>query len=298
MEKIGYWLKEIRAPFLTLSVVLVFLGTSVAAAEGTFTMWRAGLALLGLVLLHVSVNLLNEYSDYQTAIDFHTSPTPFSGGSGMLVAGKIAPAAAQTVGIACLASGAIIGGVFLWLTNIKLLPILIIGAFSVYFYTDLLARHALGEVFAGLGLGFLPILGASFIQTGHYSVPAFAAALPAGILTFNLLLINEFPDLDADLKGGRKNLLIALGENTGGKIYTLALVAMYLWIIFAAISGIIPIYCLIALGSVPIAWKPMKWAWTHVRDREMMTPALGANVVTNLATQTLLGMGFLASIFI
>jgi membrane-bound ClpP family serine protease len=41
--------------------------------------------IVGVVLSHISVNLFNEYSDFQTKIDFHTNRTPFSGGSGTLV---------------------------------------------------------------------------------------------------------------------------------------------------------------------------------------------------------------------
>jgi len=291
-------MQEIRAPFLTLSVALVFLGTSVAAAEGTFHPWRAILALIGLVLLHISVNLLNEYSDYRTGIDFRTTRTPFSGGSGMLTSGKIAPASAYAAGLATLGVGVAIGVYFIWLTNIRLLPLLLVGGFAVYFYTDLLARHGVGEVFAGLGLGLLPILGTSFVQTGQYSAAALAAGIPAGILTFNLLLLNEFPDVEADVEGRRKNLLIALGELAGGRIYTSLLGAMYIWIVAAVLLGLIPPYCLIALLTLIVAWKPMIWAWKGGDDKEAMVPALGANVVTNLATQTLLGIGFIASVFL
>lgn len=297
MEKLGYWMREIRAPFLSLSVVLVFLGSAIAVAHGAFHWWRAGLALFGLVILHISVNVLNEYSDYQTGIDFDTTPTPFSGGSGMLTAGRVAPSAAQAVGVLCLVGGASIGVIFLWVTNLWLLPLLVVGAFSVYFYTDFLARHALGEVFAGLGLGFLPVLGASFVQIGFYSLTAFAAAVPAGILTFNLLLINEFPDFQADVKGGRKNLLMVLGESGGGRLYTILSAVMYIWIVMAVVLDVLPVYCLGALLTLAVAWKPMRWTWSRIDDKENIVPALGANVATNLATQTLLGIGLLVSVY-
>ena len=124
-----------------------------------------------------------------------------------------------------------------------------------------------------------------------------AAAVVAGILTFNLLLLNEFPDIDADKKGGRINLLMAFGVEPAGKTYTLLLVAMYVWIVAAVLLGLIPVYGLIALLTLAIAWKPMKWAWTGGADKDGTVPALGSNVVTNLATQTLLGAGFIAGTY-
>ncbi|MBI4965510.1 MAG: prenyltransferase [Desulfomonile tiedjei] len=298
MERLGYWLKEIRAPFLSLPVVLVFLGTSVAAADGSFHFGRALLAMVGLTLLHISVNVLNEYSDYHTGIDFHTSPTPFSGGSGMLTSGLIAPSAAYVVGIACLLVNVLIGLFFIWLTNWWLLPLLLVGAFCVFSYTTLLAKHSVGELFAGMGLGLLPIMGSYFVQTGHYSYPAFAAAIPAGILTFNLLLLNEFPDLEADIKGGRRNLLITFGAERAGKIYTVLLALMYVWIAVSVAGGLIPVWGLAAMLTLLVAWKPMKWAWSDIHNKNAMVPAMAANVMTNLATQALLGAGFLASIYL
>jgi 1,4-dihydroxy-2-naphthoate polyprenyltransferase len=295
MDRASCWLREIRAPFLSLSLVLIFLGSSVAISLGSFSFTRALLALLGLTVLHVGVNVLNEYSDYRTGIDFQTCPTPFSGGSGMLVAGKVAPSAAFAVGILSLSVGVGVGLIFLWLTNLKLLPLLIVGGAAVILYTDVLSRNALGELFAGLGLGFLPVMGADFIQTGQYSVIGAGAAVPAGILTFNLLLLNEFPDMPADRTGGRRNLLLLFGPNTGGRIYTLLMAAMYVWIAAVSAAGIVPAYCIAGLLTLPLALKPMKWAWNGGTDGDELVPALGTNVMVNLSTQTILGLALLAS---
>jgi hypothetical protein len=72
---------------------------------------------------------------------------------------------------------------------------------------------------------------------------------------------------------------------------------MYGWIAVAACTDVMPIYCLAALLTVAVAWRPMMWAWKGGADREGTVPALASNVVTNLATQTLLGAGFIAGKF-
>ncbi|MEW6531232.1 MAG: prenyltransferase [Thermodesulfobacteriota bacterium] len=298
MAKPSDWFRETRPQYLALPVVLIFLGSAVAATEGAFYLWRAVLALIGLVAMHISVNVLNDYSDYRSGIDFDTVPTPFSGGSGLLVAGTIQPAAARTFALICFGVSVVIGAVFIWVTNWWLLPLLLAGAVSVLFYTDYMARLTLGEIFAGLGLGLLPVMGAAFVQTGAYSPAAVAAGIPAGILTFNLLLLNEFPDVEPDRKGGRKNLLLVFGVETGGKLYTLLLVIMYVWIPVAVALRLMPLPCLLGLLTLPVALKPMKWAWSHVHENQGMLPVLGANVITNLATGTLLGIGFILSIFL
>jgi 1,4-dihydroxy-2-naphthoate octaprenyltransferase len=290
--RVDHWLKHIRAPFLSLSLVLVILGCAAAWYQGAFSMVRALLTLAGLVSLHISVNVLNEHSDFQTGIDFQTSPTPFSGGSGMLVAGHIGPSAAYAAGLVSLAAGALIGAYLVWQTSLQLLPLLLVGAFAVLAYTDFLVKHAAGEVFAGLGLGFLPVLGASFVQLEYYSAVSVVAAVPAGLLTFNLLLLNEFPDLEADRTGGRRNLLILLGEPLAGKLYGALMICMYGWIIAAVSVRLLPVTCLAALMTLAMAWKPIRWAWGS-RSNSEVNAALGSNVITNLGTQALLGAGFI-----
>jgi 1,4-dihydroxy-2-naphthoate octaprenyltransferase len=253
------------------------------------------LALLGLILLHASVNLLNDYSDYHSGIDFATNATPFSGGSGMLINGRIAPSAALCAGIGCVAINIFIGLYFVRVTNWQLMPLLLVGVFAVCCYTDVLARCTLGEVFAGLGLGLLPVLGCYFVQVGHYSAKAFVAGIPAGLLTFNLLLLNEFPDYPADYRGGRKNLLMLLGVERAGRLYALVMALVYVSIALGVALSLIPNYCLLGLLTIPVALKSMQWAWNHTNDLNTVIPALQANVIANLGTQVLLGVGFLLS---
>ncbi len=298
MKSISYWLKAIRAQLLCVPAVVIFLGTCVAVAEGVFHLWRYIMALVGLVLFQTSLHLLNEYSDYRTGIDFDTSPTPFSGGSGMLTSGKISGPAVYASGIGCLVTAIFIGLIFVWLTHISLLPIVFVGAFVVYSYSEFLQRNMLGEALAGLGLGLLPVMGASFVQTGYYSPSALVVGISAGLLAFNLLLLCEFPDFAADARGGRRNLVIVFGKETAGKLYTILMGVTYLWIAVSVVAQWIPKHCLVAILTLAIAWKPMLWSWTHVHDEGTMVSALGANLITNLATQTLLGMGFLASAYL
>ena len=251
--------------------------------------------MVGLVLFQASLHLLDEYSDFRTGIDFHTSPTPFSGGSGMLTSGTLSAPAVYASGIVCLVTAICIGLIFVWLTDISLFPIIFVGAFAVYSYNDFLQRNMLGEAIAGLGLGLLPVMGASFVQTGYYSTSALVAGISAGLLTFNLLLLCEFPDFAADARGGRRNLVIVFGKETAGRLYTILMGATYLWIVVSVVFQWIPRHCLVSLLTLAVAWKPMLWSWMHVHDEGAMVSVLGANLTTNLATQTLLGIGFLAS---
>ncbi len=67
--KLKTWFLAVRPQFLVLSVVLAFLGTSLAWYDGYFNPGLALLAFIGLLLAHVSVNVLNDYFDYRSGID-------------------------------------------------------------------------------------------------------------------------------------------------------------------------------------------------------------------------------------
>ena len=61
--KLKVWFLETRPQFLLLSVVLSFLGISIAWYDGPFHLGYALLTFLGLLLCHISVNVLNDYFD-------------------------------------------------------------------------------------------------------------------------------------------------------------------------------------------------------------------------------------------
>jgi len=290
--KLKIWFVEVRPQFLLLSVVLILLGTAVAVYEGFFNPIYFLLALIGLLLLHISVNVLNDYFDYKSGIDLEARRTPFSGGSGILPAQLLSPTSVYRFGVVCLLLGLMIGVYFIAVRGLLLLPIVVIGAIATYFYTTHLARWMLGEVFAGLGLGALPVLGAYFVQSGTYSPTAAAASVPPFILVFNLLFLNEFPDVEPDAKHGRRNLVIALGKPRAAKLYGALTMAAYCWILIFTAINLMPPSLLISLITLPFAIKAVSSALKH-HSSDKVVKALSANVVTVLLTQALMALGFL-----
>ncbi len=281
-----------RAPFLLLPVTLVLCGAGAAAYEGAVYWVPTLLCLVGLVAVHVAVNALNEWSDMRRGIDLNTVRTPFSGGSGTLPAGKAPVGAALRLGIFAAAVGLVIGLWFLSEIGPAFLPFLLFGAVFVLGYTDALARIGIGEVAAGLGLGGMAVAGVAMVQTGFLGEVAIAASIPAFLMTFNLLLLNEFPDEAADREGGRKNLVLLLGRKPAALAYALAALVVPAWIGWKVMDGTFPVWALVgALPSVLLV-QPLKWVFGDTTT-DVPIPALGANVIWNLATNTLLGLGLL-----
>jgi 1,4-dihydroxy-2-naphthoate octaprenyltransferase len=286
-----------RAPFLLLPFTLIAAGAAASAYANGFNWQHTLVALLGLIALHMAVNTLNEWSDLRTGIDLETRRTPFSGGSGTLPQGELSSRSALVFGLAAAAVGLAVGVWFLTRVGMALLPIMVIGALLVLTYTDLLARIGVGEIAAGLGLGALPVMGAALVQDGFLPQAAIAAAVPAFFMTFNLLLLNEFPDEEADRKGGRRNLVLLLGRPAAAAIYAVAGVLTPVAIVASVVLHVLPPLALVAVLPSALLAKPIRWAF-----RDPMTPvplpALGANVVWNLATNSLLAVAIVVTILL
>jgi len=292
--KLKVWFLETRPQFLLLSVVLAFLGNAIAWYDGRFHLGYAILAFVGLLLCHISVNVLNDYFDYKSGIDLEVRRTPFSGGSGILPASLLKPGQVLWFGLVALLLAVPIGVYFVLALNNgwQLLPLLLVAAACTLLYTPLLTKLGWPEWAPGVGMGTLPVLGTYFVQTTAYTMPAVIAAIPSGILVHNLLLLNEFPDAKADKKAGRKTLPITMGKKNAGIVYSAMTILVYLWIISWVAAGIMPIFCLIALLTLPLALKAIGGA-RKPENMKRLVPAMANNVLVVLLTQLLLGIGYI-----
>jgi 1,4-dihydroxy-2-naphthoate octaprenyltransferase len=288
------WIQEVRPQYLLLPVVLILIGTTEAIWEngGTISYLYAVLALFGLCCAHASVNVLNDYFDFKSGVDLKTLKTPFSGGSGILPAGKMTARQVLWYGLVLFFLTIPIGIFFTVVQGWELLPLLLLGGVCILLYTSIILKNYFPEWSPGLGLGILPVLGAYYVQNGHYSWLAFISSVPAGFLVLNLLLLNEFPDVEADQIGNKKTLPITAGKKRAALIYTGFLAATYLWIIGAVIARAMPIYCLISLLTLPIAFNAVRGAF-HYNDLKKVIPAMAQNVLVVLVTQLLLGIGYI-----
>jgi 1,4-dihydroxy-2-naphthoate octaprenyltransferase len=286
------WLMLPRFQFLPLTVIMVSLGTAIGAYEGHFHFGHFLLAMIGSLLVHMTVNVINDYHDYVDGIDLNTQRTPFSGGSGVLPLDLLKPKQAFWFGTICLLVAMAIGFYFVMIKGWLLFPLLLLAGFCAYFYNVYLSKWHMGEFFAGLSFGPLLVLGSYYVQTGRYSWETLVASLAPGILTWNLLFLNEFPDREADRKGGRRHFVISLGKKDASYLFVALLTASYLCIIAGVLTKMMPAVALIGLGTIGFGWKAAKGAMKYYDNTEKLVPVLGANVITILGTQALLATGY------
>jgi 1,4-dihydroxy-2-naphthoate octaprenyltransferase len=286
------WILETRPQFLVLPVVLSFLGTSIAWYDGPVHIGHAILAFVGLLLAHISVNVLNDYFDFKSGVDLATKQTPFSGGSGILPAALLKPGQVLRFGITTFILATSIGIYFVIASGWLLLPLLLVGALCIILYTPVILKRSWPEWSPGLGLGSLPVLGSYFVQTGEYTWPVLIASIPSGILVHNLLFLNEFPDVEADQTAHRKTLPITIGKTKSSLLYGALTIALYLWIIGWVIAGTLPAFTLLALLTLPFAYRAIRGALKY-SDMNQLMPAMMNNVLIVLLTQLMMGIGYI-----
>jgi len=293
-SKTRIWLRVIRLRFLLGSVVLAFLGTSIAWQDGFFSLTYAILGFIGLVLWHISVQVFNDYFDYRSGIDLKTRRTPFSGGSGVLPAHLLKSSSVLKFALLSFALAVPIWTYFVIVKGPLLLPVVGVGALCVLLYTPVLTKWRLAEICSGLGLGILPILMFYFIQTGGYTTEVVVASIPCGILLFNVHLLNEFPDVESDKIGHRKTIPIVVGRTKASWIYLAGAVSVYAWIMAWVAVGVMPLAALLSLLTIPLAIWAARGALSY-KDKVRFTPALWANSLCLIFTVILLGSAYLVS---
>lgn len=291
-------LGTLRLPFLLLTPACVALGLACAwrSAGGTLRWADAAGVLLGALAAHASVNVLNEWHDFRSGLDARTLRTPFSGGSGALPAQPAAAGAALALGLALLA---VAGGIGLWLLARQgpaLLPLGLAGLALVVAYTPWITRRPLLCLLApGLGFGPLMVVGTQLALTGRHGAAVWAASLLPWCLVNGLLLLNQFPDVEADRSVGRRHLPMLLGRPRAARLFVAQLALAYALTVAAVVTGLLPAGALLALLTLPLAVSTARAVLRHADDIPALLPALGRNVALTLATPLLMAAGLLLS---
>lgn len=290
-------LGPMRLPFLILTPACVFLGIACAAYLKGFesiSIFYSILILIGALSAHMSVNGLNEYFDFKSGLDFNTTPTPFSGGSGTL---PNRPALANvtlfiSILLACISM--VIGLYFLDEVGLELLPIGLAGILIVLCYTPFITRSAiLSLISPGLGFGPIMVVATCLILSGEYSWPVFVVSLVPFFLVNNLLLLNQFPDIEADKKVARKNLPILLGTKKSAQVYGVFLGLAFLSLLVGVLFFKLATMASLGLLTLPVAMYCAFGVLKHHGDVNKLLPFMALNVAINILTPVLIGIGIL-----
>lgn len=295
MSKIITALRSSRPSFLILTPVCVFLGLSAALSiQPAVNYFNLALVLLGAIAAHISVNTLNEYFDFRNGLDFNTSRTPFSGGSGGLVANPEAVNAVFYVAVFALLLTVLIGIYFITIYGLAILPIGIAGILIVLTYTQWINKNPLLCLVApGLGFGPLMVVGTSFVLTGEYTYFSVIVSLVPFFLVNNLLLLNQYPDIEADRNVGRNHFPIAYGVRKSTIVYASFVMASIFVITIGIVTTLFPKTSLISFVPLTAALVMAPGILKNANDNRKLIPYLGINVVVAVTTPVILAITLL-----
>ena len=293
MTTFKHLLANMRPPFLLLPPVCVAVGVGTAYWQTGSVNWlHVLLIVIGALSAHICVNVFNEYFDFKSGLDAKTQRTPFSGGSGALQANPELVRATFWLAWGSFALTALIGAYFVWLQGWELLPLGLFGLVLLVTYTIWWVYHpVLCLIAPGLGFGVLMVMGTHFALTGSYSWTAFIASLVPTFLVSDLLLLNQFPDVEADKTVGRKHYPIQVGRKTSTVLYGVFLLLAYVSIVIGVVLNLLPLPCLIALLTAILAWRAYRGVRGNEDNLSALGPSMGMNVMVNLATPLLLAIG-------
>ena len=293
---ISAWLRVIRIRFLLASVIAVFLGLAITWWQiGTITVFDAALTMFGVLALHASVDLLNDYWDFKRKIDTTTKRTRMSGGSGVLPEGLLKPTQVYVAGIIFLLIGAGIGAYFVITDGIIIGLILGFAIISIYFYSSKIVDWGLAEVFVTIK-GTMIVIGTYFVQTTQITESAVFGGIIAGVLSSLVLFITSFPDHDADKVNGRKTLVINLGKQKAVNVLWIFPIIVYGLVIIAVINQFFPIFCLIVFITLPLIIKSGQKLKQNYNELNKLVTIMSSTLLFSRITGVLLVIGFLLTI--
>ena len=290
---LSYWLRAIRIRFLLASVIAVSLGLSVTWwHSGVIDIFQAALTMAGVIALHASVDLLNDYWDFKRGIDTRTKRTGMSGGTGVLPEGLLKPKSVYNAGILFLVAGGLIGGYFVVLHGVVIGVILAFAIMSIYFYSTKIVNWGLAEVFVAVK-GTLIVMGTYYIQNSELTDVVVLSGIVVGVLSSLVLFVASFPDHDADKEKGRRTLVILFGRQKAVSIFYIFPIISYGIIIGCVAMSIIPVFCLISLAAIPVVISSIRKLKSSVSDEDKIIPAMKSTLTFSRIAGALFVIGFL-----
>ncbi|MEM2907150.1 MAG: prenyltransferase [Candidatus Odinarchaeota archaeon] len=300
-DKLRAWVALSRLPFHTVGVLPFILGGVLAWSLETVFRWDIfAWGTLGVIFVMLATYYAGEYWDYmEDELSASFKASRFSGGSKVLQRNLLPRQAALWASIISVIS-AITVGLILQLgyqTGVLTIPLGVIGLIGGFFYSTRpirWVRTGLGELWIALCYGWLPITVGYYLQTAMITPLIHLIAIPIGFTIFNVILLNEFPDYQADFAAKKTNLSVRLGLERASYLYVFASVGSWITMFLSIVYGV-PIHALwfylpVLIMSLILVIFVMRGFW---RDRVMLERLCAVNLIVNLGTTLVYILAFI-----
>jgi 1,4-dihydroxy-2-naphthoate octaprenyltransferase len=251
LSHLRLWLLAARPRTLPAAIAPVLVGTALALSEDVF---RAGpfiAALIGSVFIQVGTNLSNDYSDARRGADTEDRLGPVR-----VTAGGLMPPRRVLVGTYVAFGVAVAAG--LYLAAVAGWELLVVGVASILagvLYTGgprPYGYEGLGELFVFLFFGIVAVAGSYYVQAEELRWEAFALAVPVGLLSAAILVVNNVRDVDTDRRAGKRTLAVKLGRERARFLFAAMLVLAFAAPAVTWAAGGLTAWLLLTLAAVPL----------------------------------------------
>lgn len=256
-DKLKCWIEAMRLRTLPVSVAGVFTATGLALLDGGFKWLPAAICLVFAVLAQIASNFANEYFDYRDGLDRKGRVGPRRG----VTEGDISPQAMLRAAICTLFVAALLGlGLIYWggWWLIAAGVLIVLGALAYSTGPYPLSRHGWGEAAVVFFFGIAPVTLTYYVQTGTCTTQVWMAAVAMGLLGANVLIVNNYRDIDDDRAVGKSTLAVRFGAKFVRGLYLSDGIASWalLWLLWNKLPwGTIP--GIFQLFSVITLWKQL-----------------------------------------
>jgi len=247
------WFAAARPRTLPAAVAPVLVGSALAWRSGAFDLAAATLCLGFALLVQIGTNFANDYYDHAQGADTAARVGPRRA----VAAGLVTPATMRRAMFLVFACAFLVGlGLIRWGGP----WLLVIGVASILggiAYTGgpwPLGYHGLGDVFVFIFFGLVAVGATYFVQVGRLGLDVFLAAIPVGLLAANILVVNNYRDVETDAVAGKRTLVVRFGRSAArAQFVTSHVIAFVIPLGFLARG--FGLSCLLPLGLLPLAWS-------------------------------------------
>jgi len=285
MPTLRIYLKAMRLPFLTGCLLPVIAAAALAyQAEGAWNLAFFLLTALGVAALQIGANLMNDYYDSFGSDPLNLNVTPFSAGSRVIQNRELSADTVRTMAYLFLALGVVCGLVLAMKGRPWVALLGGLGLAAGFFYSATpvqLMSRGVGEAVIFVAFGPLLSFGTYYVMTGKLQAVGACVGLPLAFLITAILWINEFPDLEADISAGKRNLVALLGLRLSRWGYAVLMLAPFATLFLLMERFGLPDLIVAALLPLPLALKAMGIAWRQPPTDPEFVPAQALTIQTH-----------------
>jgi len=254
LNKFNCWIIAARPKTLPAAVVPVIVGSAVAANSNKFVLLYASIALFCSLLIQIGTNLSNDYYDFIKGADNEKRKGPLRVMFNDLISVK-----EMKVGIALVFLTAFAAGLYLVYTGGFI--VLVIGVASILAgmaYTAgpyPLAYNGLGDIFVFVFFGIVGTMGTYFVQAHEFTLLSFFCSIPVGSLITNILVVNNYRDIEEDREAHKLTLAVKLGRTFTRYQYIILLLVSFAIPLVLFLNYNFKLWIFLPYLTLPIAFK-------------------------------------------